>query len=167
MARPLQHVHIQQVCIGELHEKDLVARDPRDASGVVTQRKRVKAVKYQAEVRMVRSVDNRPRLAIKIDDPAPGKCLVSNAQIAFCGPLGKFIELGSRTFFVGNDVGRRVRAHQHQFRTHRLHYIELPLGAVDAAPEGGVGRLEIPERLIEIAGESEVGGDGTSGGRRA
>ena len=168
MSRPLQDAHVQQMRIRELHEKDLLAREPRDAGGVVAQRERVKAVKYQAEVRMVRPVDDRPRLAITVDDPAPGKRLVADAQAAFRSPLGKLVKLRGRTFLVGDDVDRRVRTYEHQFRTDCLHYIELPLGPVETAPEGGVRRpFEIPERLVEFAGQSEVGGHGTSGGRRA
>ena len=53
-------------------------------------------------------------------------------------------------------------------RAQGLHHVELALGAVEAAPERGIGRaFEIAERLVELAGEPQIGGDAANGGRRA
>ena len=169
MPRPLQHVHDQQRRIGELHEEDLVARDPHDAGRIVAQRERVKAVEYQAEVRMVRSVDDRPRLAITIGDAGPTQApriqcadYVSRPARQAHGAVRPHVLRRAAT------SGRRVRAHQHQLRTHRLHHVELALGALEVALEDGVRRsLEVAKRLVQLARETEIGGDCTSVGRRA
>ena len=161
VARPLQDVHDQQRRIGQLHEKYLVAGDLRDAGRVIAQRKRVKAVENQAEVRVVCAPDDRPRLAIAIDHPAPGQRLVADAQIALRGALGKFMKLCRCPLLIRDDVGGRIGAHQHHWRAQRLHHVELALGAVEVAPEGGLrSPFEIPKRLVELACEPEVGGDG-------
>ena len=136
VARPLQDVHRQDRRVGHLQEEDLLARDRRDRRRVVAERQRVKAVEDQAQVRMVRAFDDRPRLAVAVDVAAPGERLVADAQVPSRRALRELVKLGGAALRVGEAALRRVRAHQHRRRTERLHQVELALGAVAGCARG-------------------------------
>jgi hypothetical protein len=63
---------------------------------------------------------------------------------------------------------RGVRAAQHHRRAHRLHQVELALGALQAPQELRLGHaFEIAKRLVEVDRQAEVGGDAAQLGGRA
>ncbi len=168
MARPLQHVHHEQRRIGELHEEDLVAGNLGDAGRIVLERERMEAVEHQPQMRMIGALDDRPCLAEEIGVPAPRERLEADAQVSLGGALGERVELLGRAFLVGQRVGPRVRAHEHELRAQRLHHVELALGALEAALEHRVRRpFEVAKRLVQLARETEIGGHCADLGRRA
>jgi hypothetical protein len=145
--RPLQHVHRQERRVGHLQEEDALARNRGDAGGVVLQRERVETVEDEAQVRMVGSGDDLPRLAVQAHVAAPRQRLVADAQIPLRRALGERVQLRRRATGVVDRQRRGVRADQHQRRAERLHQVELALGPVQALPEGVVGHaFEVAER---------------------
>jgi hypothetical protein len=98
VATPRQRIHLQPGRIGELQEEDAVTGDVGDASRIVAQRQRVKAVDAQAEGRVRGALDQVPRLAVGAHVSAPGQRLVRNAEVALRRPLGERAQLRRRVF---------------------------------------------------------------------
>jgi hypothetical protein len=82
-----QHIRIDPRCIRKLHEENLVARELGDGRGVVTQRKGVKAVEDQAEVRLIRALHCLESLGEVVDLRAPSQRFETDAQAMLGGTL--------------------------------------------------------------------------------
>ena len=72
------------------------------AAGSSPQRQRVEAVEDEAEVRMVRALDDLPGLAIAVDVAAPGERLEADAQVAPRRALGERVQLRRRALGVAH-----------------------------------------------------------------
>src|SRR6266568_1620347 len=93
MSAPGQRVHRESRGIGHLRKEDTVAWEVRDARRVVPERQCVIAVQVQAQMRMIRALNNLPGVCKSAHVHTPGKGFVRDSQIAAGGPLGEFVQL--------------------------------------------------------------------------
>ena len=94
-----------------------------------------------------------------VDVPAPGQCLVGDAQAVPVRPFGQPVQLiGCPCVIV---EGRRgdVGADQQHGCAEGGHQLELALGATEAASQQVVGdRLVVAERLVQQNAQAQVRG---------
>ena len=154
---PLQHVHGQHRCVGQLQEEDLLARHAADSRGIRAAGEDVKAVEAHAERRMAGRPDDLPRVLVLADMPAPGQRLVGDHQAARRGPLGQSVEVLGGQGVVADRVRGHVGADQHGVRAQALHDVELALRPLEVGREAvGRHRLEVAEGLVELDRQAQV-----------
>ncbi len=158
VAAPLQHVHPQPWRVGQLEEEQLLAGDDADAGRVAAPRQDVEAVQAQPERGVVGAAHDPPRVVERVDEPAPGECLVGDPQAPLGGAGGQQVQLLGGEVVVVHGVRRDRRAHQHRVGAELLHHVELVLGAAEVGREHvRRDRLEVAERLVEVDREAQPG----------
>ena len=118
---------------------------------------------------MVGALDDRPRLAVTVDLPAPGERLVADAQVApaprarrargAARPRAPRLAMTSGDVFEHTSINCAPSA----CITSNLRSARSRLRRNAASGDA----FEIAERLVELAGEPEIGGHGAHVGRRA
>ena len=154
-----QRVHADARGIGQLDEEHPLAREVCDTRPVVRESERVEAVEDQAEMRVVRPLDDAPGPVEGAHLGAPGQGLEADLEAALRRPLGELVELVGHPGVVVRDLVPDVGADQDQRRAELFHQVELALGPVEVALQLLVRHaLEVAEGLKQVDRQAEVGG---------
>ncbi len=154
---PLQQVHVHRRGIGELQEEQLLAGNVPDAGRIRPAGQDVEAVDAQPERRMIGHPHDVPRLLIPVDERRPGQGLVADPHAPFLGADGQPVQLFGDLLFVLDGVRVVGRTHQHQVGAQLFHDVELAVGPPQVVLHRlGMHGVEVPERLVEVDGQSEV-----------
>ena len=148
MARPVQQVHVDRRRIGQLDEKDLVARNRPDRGRVDLARQRVETVQDQADIRVIGAAHHLPGIAVVVDEAAPAQRLEPHANAVAGGQVAKVAEILRHA--VDAADGRRMhgRTDQHQVGAQLVHQLELAFGAGEGAAAMRFGQaFEVAEGL--------------------
>ena len=155
---PGHQVHVEQRRVGDLHQKDLVARDAGDRLVEVgLAGEDMESVEHQPDGRMVGAPDRLPGVAVVADVAAPGQRLEGDPQAAALRPPTELIEVRGRAVDAAEAFRRHVGAHHQEIAAELLHQVELALRPREGAL-ALVGRhaLEIAERLECDDVEAEI-----------
>ena len=157
MTAPFEHVHREHGRVGDLHERDALARNRRDFVDGIADRERVEAVEHKAEVRVIHGIDEPPRVLVRIDVPAPRQRFVADDHARVLRDRASDAELFGDQRVVGDRVRRHVAAHEHaigaescirsNLRFARSTLLREPLRA---------HALEIAKRLEQVDRKAEV-----------
>jgi hypothetical protein len=159
VAAPGQHIHGKLGGVRHLDEKDLFRVDLLDRSRVPVAGQDVEGVQAGAEVGVVHHLHQAVRVLVVVDVLAPRQCLIGDFYAVVPCQLRKFAELRGPEVVVVNGGCSNVRAHQDGVHSQAGHELELCL----RAPQVGLEQVrrdavEIPEWLVEVQAEAEVGG---------
>jgi hypothetical protein len=90
---PVQHVHVQKRCVGDLEEADVVTVDAGQGAAGVAAGKHVEGVDRERDGPVVGPADDGPSLADPVDVPSPGERLVGHRHAEGRGELADGVQL--------------------------------------------------------------------------
>ena len=90
---PVEQVHVDLRCVRKLDEEDAVAGDGADRRGIDVASQRVETVEDEADIRMIGTAHDLPRIAVIVDVTAPCQRLVADADAACRRPFSEFAEI--------------------------------------------------------------------------
>src|SRR5690606_34431922 len=118
---------------GKLHEEDAVARDGADRREVGLAREDMKAVKHDADRRVIGTAHGLPCVAIIVDMAAPGERLEADAKPALGGALPERMQVRSGTLDSAERLRADIGAHHQKVAAKLAHQIELAFGTRQSA----------------------------------
>ena len=161
MPAPLQQLHVEPGCIGNLDQKQFLRPDVADTARRDAARKGVEGIEDQADCRMIGVAHQCPCLAMVVDVQSPRQCFIADLEPACGGAVAQLMQVGDHARPIGQGKRRAVRAQQHKRRAQFGHYIELALHTLESP---GALRFrhgfQIAEGLEQRDSEAKVGGDG-------
>ncbi len=133
MPAPVDDVHIEPRRVGELHQRDLVARDRADGLESVWSAKMWKLFEGESHRRMAGAPHHLPGIAVIADMASPGQRLEADPHAALLRALAKLVEIGRGAIDAAERVGGHIGADHHQVAAELGHQVELAFGASEGA----------------------------------
>ena len=160
VARPREHVLLQQGRIRELHEEDLGRIAPLHPGHGVPAGKDVEAVQAGPDPGVVRELHDPVRAAPVIDVRAPRERLVGQVDPALVGDVARGPQLLGDRLIVVQHTGGHVRAHEQHRGPEPVHEFALGAQSAQGVRERLRGHLHpVTERLVHVQGEPQVRGE--------
>ena len=122
-------------------------------------RERMWAVEAGADRGVIGAAHEPPRVLVRADETPPGERLVGDADTVFGGEIAQPAQLLDDELVIVESRRGDIAAQQHRVDAQAAHEFELRAGPPQVLLQQILGHpFEVAERLVEVQGEAELGG---------